>query len=345
MSEAMTEVPRGLRYVSDHEPGFSRRRVGTRGFIYFDSHQDRVRDEGVIERFRSLVIPPAWKDVWICRFANGHLQVTGRDARDRKQYRYHTKWTEVRNETKFEKLSLFGETLPKIYAATERDLKLSGLPKEKVLAAVVRVMDLTRVRVGNDVYAEQNDSYGLTTMRNDHAQVRGSKVRFQFRGKSGVERDVAFEDPRLSRIIKNCQDLPGEELFCYEDDDGEVHDISSTDVNEYLKSITGEELTAKDFRTWGGTVKALDVLKNLPPLERDTETAFKKRQVEVIREVAEYLGNTVAVCRKYYIHPAIFEADRTGYLERKMKRSRKARSTGLSHDLVLDVLTWSKRRS
>lgn len=334
-------VPRGLRYVSDREPGFSRRRVGTRGFIYFDSHRDRVRDDGMIDRFRALVIPPAWKDVWICRFANGHLQVTGRDARDRKQYRYHSKWTEVRNESKFEKLALFGETLPKIYQATEADLKLSGLPKDKVLAAVVRVMDLTRVRVGNDIYAEQNDSYGLTTMRNDHAQVKGHKVRFRFRGKSGVERDVAFEDPRLSRIIKNCQDLPGEELFCYEDDDGEVHDVSSTDVNEYLKRITGEDLTAKDFRTWGGTVKALEIIKGLPALEKESEAAWKKRRLEVIREVSRYLGNTVAVCRKYYIHPGVFEADESGYLARKNK---KARGAAPSQDLVLDVLKRFKIR-
>jgi DNA topoisomerase I len=317
--EPIEDLPPGLRYVTDAQPGFSRRRVGRKGFYYLDEKRDRIRSETVIERIRSLVIPPAWEGVWICRYSNGHLQVTGRDARDRKQYKYHPKWTEVRNETKFQKLALFAEKLPLIKDQTEAHLRLKDLPKEKVLAAVVRVMDLTRIRIGNDIYAQENDSYGLTTMRNEHAEVDGTKVRFQFRGKSGVERDLSFRDRRLSHIIRQCQELPGEELFCYEDERGEVHDIGSSDVNEYLRAITGDALTAKDFRTWGGTVKAMQILAQMGQADDLPEAARKKRELEVIKKVAKYLGNTVAVCRKYYVHPAIFEADRDGLLHRKVK--------------------------
>lgn len=334
------DTPAGLRYVTDAQPGFTRRRVGKKGFLYLDDQRDKIRNEKTIERIQSLVIPPAWDDVWICRFVNGHLQVTGRDARDRKQYRYHEKWTEVRNETKFQKLSLFGEKLPLIQERVDQDLKLTGLSKDKVLAAVVKIMDMTRIRVGNDIYAQENDSYGLTTIRNEHATVKGSKVRFQFRGKSGVARDLSFSDRRLSRIIQQCQDLPGEELFGYEDDDGNPHDVSSTDVNEYLRSITGEALTAKDFRTWGGTVRALEVLTEMGPPEELSETARKKRELEVIKDVAKHLGNTVAVCRKYYVHPVVFEADRDGYLHRKNKALTKALDSRheVSLHLALNVL-------
>ena len=332
------ETPEGLRYVTDAEPGLSRRRVGKKGFVYLDQHREKIKNEKTVERIKALVIPPAWEDVWICRITNGHLQVTGRDARDRKQYRYHEKWTTVRNETKFQKLSLFAEKLPLIQAQTEHDLKLPGLPKNKVLAAVVQIMDLTRIRVGNEIYAQENDSYGLTTIRNEHATIKGAKVRFKFRGKSGVNRDLSFSDPRLSRIVKKCQDLPGEELFCFEDDDGEVHDITSTDVNEYLRSMTGDCLTAKDFRTWGGTIKAVELLAELEPLEKASQTARKKRELEVIKGVAAHLGNTVSVCRKYYVHPAVLAADYDGFLAKVRAKHLKKKSADLSTLVTLEIL-------
>lgn len=341
MTEARTKMSQspieGLRYVTDADPGFSRRRFGKKGFVYLDQLREKIKNDNVVERIKSLVIPPAWEDVWICRFRNGHLQVTGRDARERKQYRYHEKWTSVRNETKFQKLARFGEKLPLIHAQAEHDLKLPGLPKAKVLAAVVEVMNLTRIRVGNEIYAQENDSYGLTTIRNEHAVVKGSNVRFKFRGKSGVQRDLSFSDPRLSRIIKRCQDLPGHELFCFEDENGEVHDITSTNVNEYLHQITGDNLTAKDFRTWGGTVKAIELLTQQKPEANLSATGRKKRELETIKEVANYLGNTVSVCRKYYVHPEVFAADGDGYLHKVYGRHAKKGKFNASSELLTEV--------
>ncbi len=331
------QAPDGLRYVTDAQPGFSRRRFGKKSFRYLDQNSEPIRHEKTVERIHALVIPPAWEDVWICRFDNGHLQVTGRDARARKQYRYHEKWTTVRNETKFKKLALFGEKLPLIHLQTERDLRLPGLPREKVLAAVVQVMDLTRIRVGNDIYAQENDSYGLTTIRNEHATVKGSKVRFQFRGKSGVSRDLSFSDPRLSRIIKKCQELPGEELFCFEDEEGGVHDVTSTDVNEYLRTLTGETLTAKDFRTWGGSVKAVEVLAEKGIAVEISPTAIKKRHLDVIREVASYLGNTPAVSRKYYVHPAVLDSDVDGFLHKQHGKRAKAGAKTKMKQITIDI--------
>lgn len=331
----------GLRYVRDDEPGFSRRRAG-KGFTYLDHQNCRISNDDVLERIRALVLPPAWDSVWICRFQNGHLQATGRDARERKQYRYHTRWTTARNENKFGKLKLFGEALPELRRQVMSDLKIKGMSRDKVLAGVVQVMELTQMRVGNDEYAEENNSYGLTTLLNRHAKVRGQEVHFKFRGKSGVEHDVTFEDPVLSKIVRRCQELPGQELFAYLDDEGEAHDIGSADVNEYLRRATGECITAKDFRTWGGTRKAIEILTQTGPLDDEaSERAHKIREVGVIKDTAAHLGNTVAVCRKYYVHPLVFEADREGRLHdlhraEKKKRSSKSSPKGRSAELSVE---------
>lgn len=332
--EAIRQFAResGLKYVSDAQPGFRRRRVGKKGFCYLDDQNCKISDDEVVQRIKKLAIPPAWENVWICKHELGHLQATGRDARERKQYRYHPMWTQARNENKFDKLRHFGEALPQIRERIERDLSRPGYDKDKVLAAVVRVMEMTRIRVGNDIYAEENESFGLTTIRNEHARVRGKTVKFKFKGKSGVLHEVSFQDPRLSRIIAKCQELPGEELFAYEDDDGVAHDIGSSDVNEYLREISGQTITAKDFRTWGGTARAIQILAELGPDEQTTKKAIKARELAVIRSASEHLRNTVAVCRKYYVHPIVFEADREGMLHKlhaKFKR-RRANPFGLS---------------
>lgn len=333
-------IDTGLKYVRDDRPGILRRRIG-KGFIYFEG-KARIREEKAIARIKKLAIPPAWQNVWICKSEHGHLQATGRDAKGRKQYRYHAKWNEARNETKFNKLRVFGQALPRIRVAVAGDLRKPGMSRDKVLAAVVRVMELTRIRVGNDIYAEENDSYGLTTIRNDHATVRGHQVKFRFRGKSGVEHDVKFADPRLSRIIRNCQDLPGEELFGYEDDDGVARDVGSNDVNEYLRMVSGEPITAKDFRTWGGTVKAVELFAEMGPSAETTKAAWRNRHCGVIKQVSMHLRNTVAICRKYYVHPAILQADQDGSLHkiwRKRKRGLKnAPATEIAERVILDIL-------
>lgn len=329
----------GLRYVRDDEPGFRRRRAG-KGFVYLDHQNARISNEDVIMRIRKLAIPPAWQDVWICRHTNGHLQATGRDARARKQYRYHAVWMHSRNETKFSKLPEFGAALPKIRATVEEHLRLPGYPKEKVLAAVVRVMELTKIRVGNDIYAEENESFGLTTIRNDHAKVQGNTVKFRFKGKSGILHELGFSDPRLSRIIRKCQDLPGEELFAYEDENGNARDIGSSDVNEYLREISGQSITAKDFRTWGGTTFAIEQLASCGPCVATTKKALKAREMDCFRATSKHLGNTVAVCRKYYVHPAVFSADLDGELHRIYKRRARTKRTNMSPSelVLLDLL-------
>lgn len=311
----------GLKYVHDQRGGYSRRKRG-RGFVYLDPENRPVRNRQVISRIEALVIPPAWEEVWICAHINGHLQVTGRDQKRRKQYRYHAKWSESRNLDKFKRLREFGEVLPKIRARVRRDLARRGLPREKVLAAVVQIMERTGMRIGNREYSRTNKSYGLTTIHNHHAQVKGAKVRFRFRGKSGVERDILLKDARLTNIVKRCQHLPGEELFAYEGEDGLVHDIGSSDVNAYLKEISGMEITAKQFRTWGGTLRAIEVLSEMGPCESDTQRARKIREAAVIKQVAETLGNTVAVCRKYYVNPCVFEADRCGKIPSRKSAER-----------------------
>ncbi len=307
----------GLRYVSDESPGITRVKAG-KGFAYVSSDGKRIKDDVALARIKSLAIPPAYRDVWICADANGHIQAVGRDARGRKQYRYHARWREVRDENKYDRLIAFAKALPKIRARTKRDLKQPGLPREKVLAAVIQLMEKTLIRVGNDEYARTNQSYGLTTLRDKHATVKAGKVQFQFKGKHGIGHEIELDDPRLARIVRDCQYLPGYELFQYVDDDGVVHDVGSADVNEYLREIAGEEFTVKDFRTWAGTVLASQALRELETF--DTQAAAKRNVVAAVEKVAEQLGNTRAVCRKCYIHPAVLNAYLDGSLVETLKQ-------------------------
>ncbi len=301
----------GLRFVSDSMAGFTRKKKG-KSFLYLDRDGKILKNEKQLQRIRALVLPPAWTEVWICPFENGHLQATGRDARGRKQYRYHSGWAQLRNETKFTKMLLFAQKLPLIRERVQKDLTLPGLGRHKVLAAIVQIMEQTMIRIGNDEYAKENDSYGLTTIHNKHAQVQGPQIRFRFKGKSGKFHDVKIEDPKLARIVRKCQELPGQELFGYEAEDGSYVDVTSSDVNDYLKEITGENITAKDFRTWGGTVEAAITFKKMGPHE--TKAELKKHMVEAVKNTAERLRNTPTVCRKYYIHPCVFEAYEKGEL-------------------------------
>src|SRR5437762_3296411 len=295
----------GLRYVSDDQPGYTRKAKGD-DFEYFDTEGKPIRDEQRLLRVKRLAIPPAYTDVWICPSPNGHIQATGRDARGRKQYRYHERWRLIRDENKYEKIVLFAQTLPKIRKRIEADLALRGLPRTKVLATVVHLLQRTFIRVGNEEYARENKSFGLTTMKDRHVDVKGSKLRFRFRGKSGRQHEVDVTDRRISRIISNLQDLPGQSLFQYLDDEGNVRDITSQDVNEYLREITGEDFTAKDFRTWAGTVLAAIALRTTGGSK--TKQEAKANMKQAISAVAEILGNTPAVCRRCYIHPAIVKA-------------------------------------
>jgi DNA topoisomerase-1 len=301
----------GLRYVSDQVPGIRRVKKGT-GFSYVGADGETVTDEKTLGRIKALVIPPAWSEVWICPQANGHIQATGRDARGRKQYRYHAKWREVRDAVKYDKMLDFAVALPRIRARVKQDLALAGLPREKVMAAVVRLLEQTRIRVGNDEYAAQNKSFGLTTLRDRHVKIDGATMRFKFRGKSGKEREVELHDRRLAKIVRACRDIPGKELFQYVDEDGVAHDVTSGDVNEYIREIAGEEFSAKDFRTWAGSVLAIEFLREAG--ESADAADAKHVLVRCIEAVAEELGNTVAVCRKCYVHPGVVEAYLNGGL-------------------------------
>jgi DNA topoisomerase-1 len=294
----------GLRYVTDAKPGIQRRKFRN-GFRYIAVDGKPVRDAETLGRIKSLVIPPAWTDVWICPIANGHLQATGRDARGRKQSRYHPRWREVRDETKYERMIQFGDALPLIRQRVDHDLALPGLPREKVLATIVRLMETTSIRVGNTEYARENGSYGLTTMRNRHVSVHGATVTFDFKGKSGVHHTIDVQNRRLARIVQQCHDLPGYELFQYLDEAGDRHTVDAADVNDYLHQITGQHFTAKDFRTWAGTVLAAMLLREFEPYQNQTQA--KKNVIQAIKTVAERLGNTPSVCRKCYIHPAVLE--------------------------------------
>ena len=307
----------GLRYVDDQQPGLRRIRVGT-GFTYRNSKGQPVRDPQVLGRIRSLAIPPAWNDVWICASPRGHIQASGRDARGRKQYRYHTAWRETRDETKYGRLSSFAKALPRIRARATLELSKPGLGREKVLAAVVRLLESTRIRIGNATYARDNQSYGLTTFRGRHVDVRGAKLQFHFRGKSKKWHEISLTDRPLAKVVSACQHLPGQELFQYLDN-GKRHAIHSHDVNAYLRSTTGEDFTAKDFRTWAGTLEATTALQGVGP--STTKTEAKRKVVSAIQTVALKLGNTPAVCRKSYIHPVVVSAYLDGKLERFRGRS------------------------
>jgi DNA topoisomerase I len=295
----------GLRYVVDDRPGITRRRVAG-GFTYWDAKGRRVRKAATLSRIRALVIPPAWKHVWICPDPNGHLQATGRDARGRKQYRYHPRWVTVRDEQKFHRLIAFARALPVIRRRTTVDMKAAALSRARVLATVVKLLEKTLIRVGNEEYARTNGSFGLTTMQDRHARVTRNRVRFRFRGKSGVFQNVELDDPQLARSVRRCQELPGQTLFQYVDAEGTRQVLDSADVNAYLHEIAGAEFTAKDFRTWAGTVLAAIALAELEQVA--SPTAQKKNLVRAVETVALRLGNTKAVCRKCYVHPAIVDA-------------------------------------
>jgi DNA topoisomerase I len=301
----------GLRYVTDSVPGIARRRAG-KSFSYRDPDGNPITAPEVLARLRALAIPPAWTDVWICPDPRGHIQATGRDARGRKQYRYHNEWRSIRDAHKFDRVLIFARALPQIRARVEADLRRHGLPREKVLATVVRLLETTLIRVGNAEYARENKSFGLTTIRHRHVEVNGSTIAFEFRGKAGKMHKVSIQDRRLARIVRACHELPGQELFQYIDDEGERRDVDSADVNEYLQEISGEPFTAKDFRTWAGTVLASLALSEFENF--DTKAAAKRNITRAIEHVANNLGNTVAVCRKSYIHPAILDSYLDGSL-------------------------------
>jgi DNA topoisomerase-1 len=335
----------GLRYTSDEQPGISRRRKG-RGFAYVDRDGVAVRDDGELRRIRRLAIPPAWTDVWISPSPLGHIQATGRDARGRKQYRYHERWREVRDEAKYGRLSDFAKALPKIRERLDADLARPGIPRERVLATAIRILEETLIRVGNVEYARANGSFGLTTLRSKHVDVVGSRIVFRFRGKSGKDHEVDVRDRRLARVVARLDQLPGQELFRFRDDDGELRTISSDDVNTYLREISSEELSAKDFRTWAGTVLAARTLAELGPARN--QRIASKRVLQAIDVVSARLGNTRAICRKCYVHPGVLDAYAAGDLPAALRRpERTHRSHGLSsHEAaVAAMLTRATRRA
>lgn len=306
----------GLRYMNDDMPGITRKRHG-KGFSYHDKKGGLIADKDEIDRLHALTIPPAWEEVWICPYANGHILATGRDARGRKQYRYHPHWRLVRDDAKYERMTSFAQALPAIRRAVHEDLHRPGLQREKVVASVVYLLQATLMRVGNDEYARQNNSFGLTTLRNRHVRIDGSDVLFRFRGKSGVQHEIKLHDPYVVRIIRKMRDLPGQELFQYVDDDGETHNIDSGDVNTYLREVTGEDFSAKDFRTWAGTVLATLALQAFERV--DSQAQAKKNVVRAIESVAKKLGNTPSICRKCYVHPAVVESYLEGSLAEMLK--------------------------
>ncbi|MDV6330282.1 DNA topoisomerase IB [Asticcacaulis sp. 201] len=334
----------GLRYVTDAKPGFTRKKRG-KHFIFFDTHGERIRDEATIQRIRKLAIPPAYTQVWICPHANGHMQATGFDARGRKQYRYHPEWRNFREANKFSHILAFGDVLPRLRAVTAQHMSQRGLSREKVLATVVSLLEKTLIRIGNDEYARTNQSYGLTTLRHKHVDVSGATIRFRFKGKSGKEWNLKLNDRRIARVVKACADIPGQELFKYVDENGAVRDVTSGDVNDYLKSVTGEVFTAKDFRTWTGTVLAAIALQEYASY--DSAAQAKKNVVAAIEHVSKKLGNTPTVCRKSYIHPQIIDAYMDGSLiaqiSGEIDHSLQAQYEQLTPEEIL-VLAFLKQR-
>jgi DNA topoisomerase-1 len=327
----------GLRYVDPADPGIRRQRHG-RGFSYVDQNDNEITDEGTLQRIRGIVIPPAWTDVWISPSPNGHIQAMGRDARGRLQYRYHPRWRKTRDANKYERTLAFARALPRLRRAVARDLRARGLPRQKVVAAAVRLLEMTLIRVGNEEYARENKAFGLTTLRNRHATVRGDSLKLTFRGKAGKEHSVGLRDKRLSRIIKSCQELPGQHLFQYVDDEGNVQRVDSDDVNEYLREHMGGDFSAKDFRTWAGTVLAARAFAAL-----GDEAASPSRVKRAVEEVAEQLGNTPTVCRNCYIHPEIVNSYLDGSLaelmaDRAQEKLEKARGLRAEERVVLNVL-------
>lgn len=327
-----TKAPAGLAYVSDDTDGISRRRSGS-GFAYRNARGHPVRDKATLERIRTIAIPPAWTDVWICSSPNGHIQATGRDARGRKQHRYHARFRETREAAKFEHLAEFAQKLPALRARVSRDMRKHGLPREKVLAAIVHLLDTTLIRVGNDEYAKNNKSYGLTTLKDQHAKVSGDTLRFVFTGKSGKSWRLTTKDRRVAKVVKAAQDLPGQRLFQYLGDDGAPQQVTSNDVNAYL----GDGITAKDFRTWGGTVLAAAELSALGAA--DTATLAKANVKAAVQRAADSLGNTPTICRKCYVHPDLLET----YLKGEFKLGKSKRAGLSAHESA--VLAFLMRRS
>jgi DNA topoisomerase I len=332
-----------LRYVSDTYPGMRRLAAG-RGFCYVRADGAPVRDIATLQRIRSLAVPPAWKSVWICPVAHGHLQAVGRDARGRKQYRYHPRWRAIRDETKYARLAEFGRALPRIRSRVFSDLALCGLTRHKVLATLVRLLEATAIRVGNEEYVRENHSYGLSTLRNRHVTVEGSKLCFEFRGKGGRRHCVHMSDRRIAGIVRRCQDLPGQELFQYLDQSGRRQAIDSADVNGYLREIGGGDFTAKDFRTWVGTVLAVRALMD-GPVVPDTRTARQQHLREAIRHVSARLGNTPTICRKSYVHPCVIQAYLEKRLARRPGRMRTVRGLDPEEIVVLSLLEKRSQRS
>ena len=330
----------GLRYTTDRQPGIHRKGSAPR-FRYVDDEGKAVRDKDTLARIKTLVIPPAWSNVWICKQSNGHLQCTGRDARGRKQGRYHAQWRASRDETKYERMTAFAGALPAIRRRVTHDLALAGMPRDKVLATIVKLMEETLIRVGNEEYARTNKSYGLTTLRNRHVEVHGAEIRFEFQGKSRVQHAISVEDARLAKIIRQCSHIPGYELFQYIDHEGNHHALHSGDVNDYLQQITGEHFTAKDFRTWAGSVLACSLLEGFEPFT--SEHQAKSNVVDAVRQVAEKLGNTPSVCRKCYIHPAVlvsYLSESSGATKRKVRATIRKQHAALHREeqALLNVL-------
>ena len=330
----------GLRYAIPKGPGIRRRRSGV-GFVYIGPDDQAVKDEATLGRIRSLVLPPAWSSVWISPAENGHIQAVGWDAKGRKQYRYHPKYRHVRDLIKFDRMRAFGRALSKIRRTVSRDLGRPGMPKRKILAAIVKLLETTYIRVGNEEYAEENNSFGLTTLRNQHVQILGDTLKFRFKGKSHQHHEITVEDKRLARILKKCKEIPGSSLFEYLDEEGKPQSIESGDVNDYLREISGGDFTAKDFRTWGGTCLAASLLLENCLGETDKET--KSVLVDVVKDVASKLGNKPATCKKYYIHPTIMECYSTGSLREFAEKFRDKKSSELYEHIVLSLLTPLKR--